>query len=99
MTPIGAIVLGFGLGLRHATDADHVLIVSALLRRQCQPRRAALVAAWWGLGHSLSVLGVGLLLVLLGVRLPPRVAAFAELLVAAMLIGFGCWHLLHRAPF
>jgi len=47
----------------------------------------------------LSVLGVGLLLVLLEVRLPPRVAAFAELLVAAMLIGFGCWHLLHRAPF
>lgn len=93
MTPVGAILLGLGLGLRHATDADHVLIVSALLKRQSRPLQAAPVAAWGGLGHSVSVLAVGLLLVLLEIRLPQSLAVFAEGIAAAMLVGLGVWHL------
>lgn len=93
MTGLSVLMLGLGLGLRHAVDADHVVVVSALLQREPGALRAARIAALWGAGHSISFLGVGLVVVLAGVRVPPELEAIAELLVAAMLMGLGGWHL------
>ncbi|WP_437590354.1 high-affinity nickel-transport family protein [Sorangium sp. So ce1000] len=101
MTGVSALLLGLGLGLRHAADADHLVVVATLLQRERGPRRAALIAALWGLGHSATFLGVGLLVVLLGLRIPAPFERAAELLVAFMLIGLGAWHLVRpqrRAP-
>ena len=81
--------LGFGLGLRHATDADHLAAIGTLLDREPTPRRAARLAAVWGLGHSLTFLGLGLIVVLFGVRVPPSFERATEGAVAAMLIGLG----------
>nr|WP_293175261.1 hypothetical protein [Nannocystis sp.] len=87
------LLLGFGLGLRHATDADHLVVVSGLLQRGHSLRGAMRVAVLWGLGHSAAVIGIGLLVLLAELRLPPAFEAFTELLVAGMLIVLGAAHL------
>lgn len=92
MTGLGVLLFGFGLGVRHALDADHVVVVSTLLQREPGPWRAARVAALWGAGHTAAFLGLGLLVVVAGVRVPPSFEVATELLVAALLLGFGAFH-------
>jgi hypothetical protein len=87
------LLLGFGLGLRHATDADHLVVVGGLLQRGHSLRGATRVAVLWGLGHSAAFIGIGLLVLLADLRLPPAFEAFTELLVAGMLIVLGAAHL------
>jgi nickel/cobalt transporter (NicO) family protein len=93
MTALSVLLLGIGLGIRHATDADHVVVVSALVQREPGVWRAARIAALWGAGHTVAFLALGLLIVLAEVRIPEAIERGAELLVALMLIGFGIWHL------
>jgi cytochrome c biogenesis protein CcdA len=93
MTGLSILLLGIGLGLRHATDADHVVVLSALVQREPSVWRTARIAALWGAGNSAAFLGLSLSIVLAGVRLPVAFERIAEVLVAAMLIGFGLWHL------
>jgi nickel/cobalt transporter (NicO) family protein len=90
------LVLGLGLGLRHASDADHVASVSTLLRGEPGTWRAARLAALWGIGHSVSFGAVGLLLVVTGIRMPQALEQLAELLAAVMLVGFGAMSLLNH---
>jgi nickel/cobalt transporter (NicO) family protein len=85
------IMLGFVLGLRHATDADHVVAVGTLLHREPSPMRAARLAAFWGLGHTLTFVSLGLAIVVAGVHLPTRFEGVAALFVATMLIALGAW--------
>ncbi len=93
MTGISVLLLGIGLGLRHATDADHVVVVSTLVQREPGTWRAARIAALWSAGHTLSFLTLGLLIVLAGVKIPDSFEQITELVVATMLIGLGVWHL------
>lgn len=93
-----ALALGFVLGIRHATDADHLAAVSTIAtQRTAGPAwRSALVGAWWGAGHSLSVLLVGGALVALRTPMPPRVALALEFGVAIMLVALGVVALIRR---
>jgi nickel/cobalt transporter (NicO) family protein len=93
MNGISVLLLGIGLGLRHATDADHVVVVSALVQREPGMWKAARVAALWGAGHTFAFLTVGALIVLLGVRPSEAFEVVAEVLVSLMLVGVGAWHL------
>jgi hypothetical protein len=86
------VLLGLGLGLRHATDPDHVIVVSSLLQREPGVRCAARVAALWGAGHSLTFLGLGLAIVGFGLRVPAQFEWGAEVLVALMLLACGVWN-------
>ena len=96
MNGLSVLLLGVGLGLRHATDADHVVVVSTLLQREPGVGRAARIAALWGAGHTMTFLGIGLLVVLAELRVPRAFEGAAELAVAAMLVGLGLVHLLRR---
>jgi len=89
MTVIPALTLGLALGLRHATDADHIAAVGTLSTHGRSLWRAASVGATWGIGHSLSVLLVGGALVIMRLPMPVRIALALEFLVALMLIGLG----------
>jgi hypothetical protein len=89
MTLLPALALGFALGVRHATDADHIAAVGTIATAGASTRRAALAGAWWGAGHSFSVLLVGGALVLLRWPMPSRVALALEFAVALMLIALG----------
>jgi high-affinity nickel-transport protein len=87
--PLTAILLGALLGLRHATDADHLAAVTAIVARERSMLRAARVGALWGVGHTLTLLLVGGAIIAFRLVIPPRVGLALEFAVALMLIGLG----------
>ena len=90
MTSLLAVVLlGFFLGMRHATDADHVIAVTTIVARQRKGSGAAMIGALWGVGHTVTILVVGAGIILLGWVIPPRVGLSLELAVGLMLILLG----------
>jgi high-affinity nickel-transport protein len=86
---VGLMLLGLFLGVRHATDPDHVIAVTTIVSRQRSPFGAALIGAAWGLGHTLTILLVGGGIILFGWVIPPRVGLSTELSVGVMLIILG----------
>ena len=82
-------VLAFLLGVRHATDADHVIAVTTILTRHRSMAGAVAIGAAWGVGHTLTILVVGGGIVLLGWAVPVRLELSMELAVAIMLIALG----------
>ncbi len=92
-----ACALGLGLGLRHALEADHVAAIGTMLARGHGVRRAAGLGAAWGLGHATAVLGAGLALLALDIRVPSALAVALDLGVAAMLLALGARSLLAPA--
>jgi ABC-type nickel/cobalt efflux system permease component RcnA len=85
------IVIGVAmlLGLRHATDPDHVAAVTALVaqRREGATRAAARLGLFWGLGHAVTVFAFGLPIVLFDELLPGWVQQAAEVLIALVIVG------------
>jgi len=81
--------LGFVLGLKHATDPDHIVAVTTFLGSARQLRRACGIGLFWGLGHTIALSIAGL--VVIGLRIPISrwLAERLELGVAFMLIVLG----------
>jgi len=96
LLPLAA--LGLLLGVRHATDADHVVAVTTIVSRQRSITRASLVGAAWGAGHTLTILLVGGAILLLELTIPPRLGLAMEFAVALMLVGLGLHNLFGRTP-
>ena len=76
------------LGLRHATDPDHVAAVTTLVAsgRDKAARSAARLGAWWGLGHAVTLVAFGLPILLAERYLPEPVRQGAETAVAALIV-------------
>ncbi len=91
------LLLGFVLGMRHATDADHVVAVTAIVSGEPSLRRASRVGALWGVGHSVTILVVGGAIIVFRLSVPPRVGLALEFAVALMLIILGALSLSDRA--
>ena len=85
--------VGFFLGMRHATDADHILAVTTIASRERTVWHAALIGAAWGVGHTLTVMIVGSLIVGFGLVISPRLGLSLELCVGLMLVFLGAWNL------
>lgn len=81
------LLLGFLIGLKHAVEADHIAAVTSLTTRSKGPGPAAGVAMAWGIGHTVTLLFVGMLVITLGVVLSEQIALYLELTVGVML----CW--------
>lgn len=90
---LSPLFLGLLLGMRHALDADHVVAVSTIVSREKTLGKAARVGAWWGLGHSATLLLVGGAIVIFRLAIEPRVALAFEFVVALMLIALGVLNL------
>jgi high-affinity nickel-transport protein len=86
---LGALALGFVFGLQHATDADHVVAVASIVSRTNRFASGALVGAFWGLGHTLTMAAAGTAIVLFNVVVTPRAGLSMELAVALMLMALG----------
>lgn len=84
-----ALGLGFVLGLKHATEADHLVAVTTIVSEQRSVWRSMLVGALWGTGHTAALLLAGVLVILLRVAIPAQVATALEFGVALMIIGLG----------
>lgn len=87
------IALGFFLGMRHATDPDHVIAVSTIVSRERSVRTSAWIGALWGLGHTLTILFVGAGIILAGWVIPVRLGLSMEFSVGVMLILLGVFNL------
>ena len=90
---LAAIGLGFVLGMRHATDPDHVIAVSTIVSRQRSIRQAAAIGVLWGIGHTITIFCVGAAIILFNVVIPPRIGLTMELAVGLMLILLGIFNL------
>ncbi len=89
--PLGIAVLGLVLGMRHATDPDHVIAVTTILSRERRLMTAARIGVVWGLGHTLTVMLVGAAIIVFKIAIPTRLGLAMEFAVAIVLIllGFG----------
>jgi len=88
-SPLFALALGFGLGLKHATEADHLVAVSTVVSEHRSVWRAGMVGALWGVGHTAALFAAGVALILLRVTVPERARSVLELGVALMIIFLG----------
>jgi hypothetical protein len=86
---LAVIGVGFVLGMRHATDPDHVIAVSTIVSRQRNIWQAGLIGALWGVGHTITIFCVGAAIILFNIVIPPRVGLAMELAVGLMLILLG----------
>jgi ABC-type nickel/cobalt efflux system permease component RcnA len=93
ITLVSIIALGFFLGMRHATDPDHVIAVTTIVSRQRSFRQAALIGLLWGFGHTITIFVVGSAIILFGLVIPPRIGLSMELSVGLMLILLGILNL------
>lgn len=83
-----ALAVALLLGLRHATDPDHLTAVSALVLDDARhgTRRARRLGLCWGLGHAVTLVAFGLPIVLLGRRLPEAVQKGAEAAIGLIIV-------------
>ncbi|BBL80372.1 hypothetical protein RxyAA322_22260 [Rubrobacter xylanophilus] len=83
------LLLSLVLGLRHATDPDHLAAVTTLIaseKERRRTRRAMSMGLCWGLGHGTTLILVGLPLVLLGRHLPEPVQQAAEVAIGGIIV-------------
>jgi high-affinity nickel-transport protein len=90
---LSIIAIGFFLGMRHATDPDHVIAVTTIVTNQRKASRAALIGALWGVGHTVTIFIVGTAIILFNLVIPVRLGLSMELSVGVMLILLGVWNL------
>lgn len=89
ISALSVLLLGFVLGMRHATDADHVVAVTAIVSGEPSLRRASRVGVLWGIGHSVTIMVVGGAIVVFRLTIPARLGLALEFAVALMLIVVG----------
>jgi hypothetical protein len=90
---LAILAIGFFLGMRHATDPDHVIAVSTIVSRERSVAKAACIGVLWGLGHTLTILAVGAAIILFGLAIPARVGLTMEFCVGLMLVLLGVLNL------
>src|SRR5215813_8111928 len=95
---LSAIALGFFLGMRHATDPDHVIAVTTIVTRHRSMKYASLLGALWGAGHTVTIAVVGSTIILFGWVIPPRLGLSMEFSVALMLVLLGVMNLTGLLP-
>ncbi len=93
------LILGLVLGLEHSLDPDHLIAVSTLQEPRGSRLSGPVVGALWGLGHAVTILVVGLVVILLDLNIPVGAIPPLESLVGIVLIALGArvvWQLRRR---
>ncbi|MFL5489545.1 MAG: high-affinity nickel-transport family protein [Gemmatimonadaceae bacterium] len=81
------------LGMRHATDPDHIVAVTTIVARERSVLKSAGIGAVWGLGHTITLLVVGGAIIAFKIGFNARLGLSMELCVAVMLIVLGLLNL------
>ena len=89
LTTFSVLVIGFVLGLQHATEADHLAAVSTIVSEKKNLFTASIVGGLWGVGHTISLFAVGLLVIFLKLQISESVEAKLEACVGLMLVILG----------
>ncbi|MGA9388851.1 MAG: high-affinity nickel-transport family protein [Candidatus Sulfotelmatobacter sp.] len=93
ITFLSIVAVGFFLGMRHATDPDHVIAVTTIVSRQRSLLKAGLTGIFWGIGHTLTIFVVGSAIILFDVVIPARIGLSMEFSVGLMLIILGAMNI------
>lgn len=86
---ISLLLFGIILGIKHAFDIDHIAAVSAIVAKHKSIRKSMLTGALWGIGHTISLLIFGLLILFFKIKIPENAQHFFDLIVGIMLIFLG----------
>lgn len=86
---VSLLAFGFALGLKHATEADHLAAVSTIVSSRKSVWSASLVGGLWGVGHTISLFVAGVAVILLHFQISDRLARGLEFCVALMLVTLG----------
>jgi len=92
-TLLVVVVVSIALGLRHASDPDHLAAVTTLIAsgKERAARKAGALGFTWGLGHATSLFAFGLPIVLYRAYLPEAVQRLAETAVGFLIVGLAVW--------
>lgn len=85
----GVLLLGLVYGLKHATEADHIVAVSTIVSEHRKLSHAATVGVLWGVGHTMTLLIAGAAMLALRMTIPESIANWLEFGVALMIIVLG----------
>ena len=86
---VGILGLGFFLGLKHATEADHLAAVSTIVAERKSLWSSALIGGFWGLGHTISLFAAGIFVLLLNFQISEQTEKILEFGVGVMLLLLG----------
>lgn len=89
MTLLSLLAFGFLLGMKHAVEADHLAAVATLAARRGTLFGALRQGAAWGLGHTITLLIFGGVVLALGHAIPARLDLLLQLVVGLMLVALG----------
>ena len=88
------LLTGLVLGMRHAFDRDHIAAVTHFISLEPDPIKSAWFGFRWAMGHAVTVLILGSVILMLHLKLDPSFERYAELAVGFTLIMLGVWRLL-----
>jgi MFS family permease len=89
LSTASVLAFGFVLGLKHAVEVDHLAAVSTIVSERKSLLSSLVVGGLWGVGHTISLLVAGILVILLHVEISGRTALALEFLVGLMLVALG----------
>ena len=89
VSTLGTLGLGFIIGLRHATEADHLAAVSTIVSERKSVWSSAFVGALWGFGHTISLFIAGVFVLLLNFQISEKTERILEFCVGIMLVLLG----------
>jgi sulfite exporter TauE/SafE len=89
LSTVSVLLIGFLLGLQHAVEADHLAAVSAIVSEKKNIFSASIIGGLWGIGHTISLLAVGTLVIFLKLQISESVEAKLEAIVGGMLVLLG----------
>jgi ABC-type nickel/cobalt efflux system permease component RcnA len=81
--------IGFVLGIQHALDPDHLVTMSSLVSKHKSLKKASLLGIFWGLGHTTTLFVAGLLLLILKITIPQKLALSFEFIVGFVIMILG----------
>ncbi|KPC97741.1 High-affinity nickel-transport protein [Geobacillus sp. BCO2] len=83
------LLFGLLLGMKHATEPDHVIAVSTIAGRTKKLSLSSLAGMFWGIGHTLTLLVVGMAMIAFERQIPEQIASYLEMAVGVMIIMLG----------
>lgn len=86
---LGILGFGFLIGLKHATEADHLAAVSTIVSERKSLWSSAIIGGLWGLGHTISLFLAGIFVLLLNFQISEQTERISEFCVGIMLVLLG----------
>jgi sulfite exporter TauE/SafE len=86
---LGVLVFGFLLGLKHATESDHLAAVTTIVSERKSLWSSAIIGGIWGLGHTISLFVAGIFVLLLNFQISEQTERILEFCVGVMLVLLG----------